>query len=267
MSMYYSANYDLKRLIKTHLFVISPNNSGSTFLKNALATSQHTWNLNQEGQHTFGFSGPVPYVENFPLIWAAKPDLLEKLRTPELYDWKETQKAWYFLAHSKTSNASIFVEKSPPSVVRVSELNQHFFNPKFIFLLRNPYAVVEGIYRRYKKLGKKALKLASIHIVTLFYIQKSNILNHNNSIFFTYEEMCSNPKKIENNIKSLVPELTDITLEQKIEVKGIYDEMLRDMNAQQIERLSPKDIAEINKVFYEHKTIINYFGYQILESS
>ena len=47
---------NMKSKIKTHLFIISPNNSGSTFLKNALAASEHTWNLKKEGQHTFATS-------------------------------------------------------------------------------------------------------------------------------------------------------------------------------------------------------------------
>jgi hypothetical protein len=58
MSLYYGAEYDLDNLIETHLFVICANNSGTTFLRNALATSRHTWNLQREGQHTYGFAGP-----------------------------------------------------------------------------------------------------------------------------------------------------------------------------------------------------------------
>ena len=58
MSLFYGAKYDLENLIETHLFIICANNSGTTFLRNALATSKHTWNLTREGQHTYGFAGP-----------------------------------------------------------------------------------------------------------------------------------------------------------------------------------------------------------------
>ena len=50
--VFYSALHDLERIITTHLFVICPTNSGSTFLRNALATSRRTWNLQNEGRDT-----------------------------------------------------------------------------------------------------------------------------------------------------------------------------------------------------------------------
>ena len=37
--------HDVERRVGTHLFGIAANNSGSTFLKAALATSRATWNL------------------------------------------------------------------------------------------------------------------------------------------------------------------------------------------------------------------------------
>ena len=45
----YGAGRDLSRTITTHLFVLSPNHGGSTFLQQALATSRATWNLPREG--------------------------------------------------------------------------------------------------------------------------------------------------------------------------------------------------------------------------
>lgn len=39
---FYGVVHDLERITTTHLFVICPNNSGLTFLRNALATSRRT---------------------------------------------------------------------------------------------------------------------------------------------------------------------------------------------------------------------------------
>ena len=60
VSRVYGALHDVERAVGTHLFGIAPNNSGSTFLKEALATCRATWNLSREGQHVLGFAGPIP---------------------------------------------------------------------------------------------------------------------------------------------------------------------------------------------------------------
>ena len=54
------AFHDLERVVDTHLFVICANNSGSTFLQKALATSRRTWNLPWEGRKAGGYVGPRP---------------------------------------------------------------------------------------------------------------------------------------------------------------------------------------------------------------
>ena len=48
-TVFLGALHDLERVVVTHLFVICPNNSGSTFPRKALATSRRTWNLPWEG--------------------------------------------------------------------------------------------------------------------------------------------------------------------------------------------------------------------------
>ena len=59
MSRVYGAMHDVERAVETHLFGIAPNNSGSSFLKEALATCRSTWNLTREGQRMLGFVGPA----------------------------------------------------------------------------------------------------------------------------------------------------------------------------------------------------------------
>ena len=48
----------------------------------------------------------------------------------------------------------MFVAKSPPHVLHVAQLARHFRNTPFLFMVRSPYAVCEGICRHYRtKLG------------------------------------------------------------------------------------------------------------------
>ena len=147
MTYFYGAAHDLERLVQTHLFIICPNNSGSTFLKNVLATASQTWNLVREGQHIYGFAGPKRYY-GMHLIWASKQEWVDMFCDDRVYNWQRSRKAWYFQAFSRNPEAKIFVTKSPPFLLYVDQLQRHFTNAKFIFMVRNPYAVVEGIYRR-----------------------------------------------------------------------------------------------------------------------
>ena len=54
-----AANRDLPRLLDAHLFVICPNNSGSTFLAGALEACRAAWRLPREGQRMHGCAGPL----------------------------------------------------------------------------------------------------------------------------------------------------------------------------------------------------------------
>ena len=117
MSLFFGTAHDLERVVTTHLFVICPNNSGTTFPKLALATSRRTWNLLSEGRQALGFAGPRTYddprMAGSPRIWAARRRWLDTLADPAEYDWPRTRKAWYFQAHARDPAASVFVEKTP----------------------------------------------------------------------------------------------------------------------------------------------------------
>lgn len=266
--MFYGAEYDLEKLIKTHLFIICPNNSGSTFLKNALATSRHTWNLAREGQNTFGFSGPNTGHQPGALIWASTQELITQYTDINAYNWPVTKKAWYFQAYSHNPMAQVFVTKSPPFLLYIDQLYLHFENTKFLFMVRDPYAVVEGISRRKVRLGQASrpdiLKIAATHIITCLVSQWKNIHAYPDcSVFLTYETMCEEPEHVAQLIRTLVPELDDLSLRQRISVKGMYNEDLRNMNEQQIDRLNKEDFRVINEIFEPNQDILKRFHYVI----
>ncbi len=50
MALALGCRHDVESRVGTHLFGISANNSGSTFVKAAMATSRATWNLDREGR-------------------------------------------------------------------------------------------------------------------------------------------------------------------------------------------------------------------------
>ena len=66
-------------------------------------------------------------------------------------------------------------------------------------------------------------------------------------------------------IRALVPELDDLNLRRRLPVKdNTYDAMLTDMNERQIARLDASQIAVFNRVFREHRSALDYFGYDLM---
>ena len=281
----YGVDHDLEGLVDTHLFGICPNNSGSTFLMQALATSRATWNLPKEGQGVLGFRGPASGKESsvagLPktgLFWAYRQQWIDAFTDPRHYDWPRIRKAWYFLAFARDSGASVFYTKSPSHLLIVDQLVRHFRNPKFLFMVRNPYAVCEGICRSFAPRplpiaprageGVNPLVAAATHVVNCLEWQRRNLETHGNrGAFFTYEAMCAAPERVAREIHTLVPAIGDLNLRQRLPAKHRYYEMLTDMNARQIARLDAEQIATLNRVFRAHRDTLDYFGYDLMDAS
>ena len=277
-----AAGIDLPRLLRQHLFVVCPNNSGSSFLTAALETSANAWRLPHEGRQMYGYVGPVPWRMRQPdapppdLLWAAKPEWIEQLADPARHNWPRTAKAWYFLANASNPTACVFVTKSPTHVLQVEQLAAAFPNARFLFMVRNPYAVCEGICRRQRALtrlyefgfvrtGANLERMAAEHVAACMAWQRRNIEDYQQSgLFFTYEEMCAAPGEVARRIRGLVPELADLNLRQRLPAKD-YNEMLTDMNPRQIASLTGEQIATFNEVFCEQQELLRYFGYDLLE--
>ena len=265
---FFATSRDIKSVVRTHVFVIAPNNSGSTFLMQVLATCRQTWNLLLEGQFAFGFTGPNTR-DHGRLLWSLRP-WRDRFTDPAAYDWSRNRTAWYFQAFARDPQASVFVTKAPPFLLQVGALRRHFRNAKFLFTARNPYAVCEGIHRY--RTGQPLppdmdyFEAAAEHVVNCLALQRDNLETHGSrGVFFTYEEMCAEPARVERQIRSLVPALGDLKLRQKLAVKRLYDEMLTNMNARQIARLTPGQIGIINRVFRRRGDVLDYFGYEIME--
>ena len=266
--VHFGAGCDLESRITTNLFVICANNSGSTFLKVALATSRRTWNLNVEGQFMFGFVGPNTRTHG-RVLWGADPRWRGALADGGAYDWPRNRRAWYFQANALEPAATVFTTKAPPFLLHVEALARHFRNARFLFMVRNPYAVCEGIWR-YRldqpvPPGLSLFEAAAEHVAYCLERQRRNLETHAHlGAFFTYEAMCDQPGRVERQIRSLVPEIDDLKLRQRLPVKGVYHEMLTNMNARQIARLTPAQIGTANRVFEKHREVLEYFGYSLM---
>lgn len=264
----YGAQHPLHKLTNTHIFIICPNNSGSTLLKKLLETSKHTWNLPREGQAMAGFKGIKTRGSESPLTWAADKQMLCKLQNPNNFDWEATRKQWYFQAYSQSPTASIFVEKSPSSLAYIDQLAQHFSNTQFVFMVRNPYAAIEGICRRLKNhmTLEQATTTATKHIIRCLQLQRNNIIKYQQqSCYFSYETLCDNAAHAKDVLKNLNSNLGDININTEFGIKQIQPKNITNMNQQQINRLGGQQLQMINLLLENHKELLLFFNYGIYD--
>jgi len=215
-----------------------------------------------------GFAGPSTRRSGWPLIWAATEQSRNHFESGT-YDWERTKIAWYFQSQAVGAEASVFFTKSPPFLLIAQQLADAFANAKFLIMVRNPYAALEGILRRHGRRApglprSRVVKTAATHLVQCLRFQaKNRQLLSGRCASFSYEEMCASPTDVARQIESLVPELDDLDLAQRLAVKGIYDEPLRNMNEDAFARLAPETVRVANDIFAKQAPLLDEFGYAL----
>lgn len=271
MSVFLGRNNDLEGVITVHLFGLCPNNSGSTFVNKAFSKCRMTWNIDDECTKVEGYIGPqlgVGTLSEAYRIWASRQEWIDALCKVDSYDWKANKLAWYQTAFARDSAANVFVTKAPPMLLYADRIVESFPNARFWIMVRNPYAVCEGI-RRTLRHGRNSadprlLEKAARHVIKCFEIQRNNCRNYSNrSVDFTYEEMCQFPEDVARRIARLIPEIDDLVFSECIQVRH-YRSKLTNMNEQQISRLTSNEIAILNSIFERHEELLNYFGYRVI---
>ena len=193
------------------------------------------------------------------------------------YDWETTRKAWYFQSFSLDPRAAVFYTKTPLHLLIVDALAQHFDNAKFLFMVRDPYAVCGSFLRTWSSegyprspdahgdleppAGRSIEEAVAHHVVNCLIRQRRNVETFGGrGTFFTYESMCAEPARVARRIRKLAPEIDDLDLDQRLAVKGRI-EGLKNMNVRQIEDLDTRQMAAVNRVFEAHRDVIEHFGY------
>lgn len=247
--------------VDTNLFLLIPNNSGSTFLSKAIAACRGVASLPHEGQYVPGFRGPTPIAHRVGAVWTEKESVFTDSAR---YDWRVTKKVWAFHARSTGGETPrLFVEKSPPNVVRAVLLKQHFPRCRFVLMVRNPYAMAEGVMRQNPTVDAAT---AARHVLRCLEWQARNHRRWPEAPLLTYETLCAEPLAGAARLREAFPALEDLDLGRSVSVKRRYHEGLRDMNEQQIARLGSATITSMNRMFAGAEDLLAQFGYQLIAS-
>ncbi len=235
----------------TYLFILSPPFSGSTLLNEIISSSNNvSCNNNiglREGQH-------LPETKDILFT----PDRWEPNK---IIDWSEIHEIWRaYWDNSK----SVFLEKSPPNICRAKNIENEFSDAKFICLVRNPYAQVEGKMRRYNTGAKEAALLS----IKYLQFQRKNYKELNNALLIKYEDLTENPNNIKEQIISFINELNDINININITAHNSRNEKrmkITNLNDEKITKIKKEDLTNINSIFMKEKELLEFFGYSLIK--
>lgn len=245
---------------KQYVFLMVPNNSGSHILAHLMMSSKNVAAIpGLEGLFLKSFGEP-PTKNTTAKSAFMFTSIEDDLRNFPINRWKEVKVAWDF-EWDRFMDRPIKIEKSPPLICAHEAYPQVFDNYKYIVMVRNPFAVAEGMIRNVKKRsGEEISTLEAIkHSIRVLEICDEIIENHkDNVISFTYEEFTENPETIKEMLINFIPELGDMQIYEKYDIKGEYYSEIRNMNDDQIKRIPEKSLKIMEHYLdYKKKTSTN----------
>ncbi len=246
---------------KTWVFLVGCYNSGTTLLAELLGQHPSISALSTEG-HFITDQFVKDYDIGLPRMWVEREDLFRLTEDDHGPDPVRVKKEWAMRLDLKKP---VLLEKSPPNSAKTRWLQQHFENAHFIGIMRNGYAVAEGITR----------KADPKHLINSWPIEKSvNQWKRSNEvlqqdaehlkrfIWISYEDLAEDTIGTLNKITDFI----GIENFEQFEAERNWsiherDEQVRNMNAESIARLTPEQIKCITEIGGE---MLDEFGYSRL---
>lgn len=205
------------------LFVVIPNNSGSTMVLKVLGSSPNATYLRKEiwfdqpnppNTGTVGLEGKdvrladrSDYVSNYmpygePRLFSQQKDNYIE----ENFNWPMIKKFWF---KSWDMSKAVKIEKTPDNVFKAPFLAKQFPQSKFIIATRQ-YETFCYSMRKYGFLDSESFQ--HWELCQEQQIKNIEILG-DRCYATTYEEICRKPEIFSKNVLQLVPELESISIE------------------------------------------------------
>ncbi|KKN22539.1 hypothetical protein LCGC14_0914040 [marine sediment metagenome] len=240
----------------THLFLLVPNDSGSTWLQNNLSQCVNcsSFSRSLDGKGVAGAAYPNQEINK---LFSEQKEMWSN---PEEYDWVTIKALW----KEAWSDNQVYLEKSPQAIYASDMYVEHFNDVRFIISIRNPYAVAEGMRRTIPQ--EVEIDRCARHWVECAKQQIANIEKYSDiSVVTTYEDIIKDSVSFENKLRELIPALHDVDLNKEAQshsMDGLASQKLIDYNQRHIDNLSAIDIHRINLQL--EPEVLEYFGYELL---
>lgn len=238
-------------------FIVGCNNSGTSLLQEILEHSGQVSTLPYEGQR-YTRTLVRSRKRGHERVWSEYLDEL-KLTAEDSYtcvprlvhDW---------MRDLPLPVREIVLEKTPANTMRMAWLQEAFPRSYFIGLVRNGYAVAEGIRRK----GKKTLDRGARHWNLVNRIMVNDTRQIDNFLEVKYEDLVDNFAHTVRRIGAFlgVDPVAILAAGKKLysasTVVGAGEYAIQNFNEQSIRRLSEADLLMIAG---EAEEMLEYFGY------
>lgn len=243
------------------VFLVGCYNSGTTLLAELLGRHPQISALPTEG-HFLTDQFPKDYEVGLPRMWANNESLFRLTEHDVGPDVRRIKKQWGFRFDL---TKPVLLEKSPPNTPRTRWLQANFSPAYFVAIVRNGYAVSEGITR---KANPKHLPEGWPIEQSAWQWRRSNEVleadseNLQRLIWLRYEDLTAHTLRELNRICDFL----DIQRFQAFDISQSFaiherDQAVRDLNGDSIARLSRTEIERINGVASD---CLRRFGYEVL---
>lgn len=255
-SLYYAESQEIISRYKW-VFLVGCNNSGTTILQRLLSGSPEVKTFAMEGQRYTTVLSRA-YKKHYERVWSEYADELMMSEDPTRAQQARIVHDW--MTELGNPQSPVILEKTPANVLRMEWLQKCFPNSYFIGLVRNGYAVAEGIRRK----GKKSIGRAAKHwgeVNNILLVNAQNVTRYQE---IRYEDLVTEPDKVAQQLADFVG-ITVEPLKQAAKtsfqfntVAGEGSQPLRNFNLESIKRLDVNDIELIRK---ECGEMLERFGY------
>lgn len=236
------------------IFIIGCYNSGTTLLKRILAEHKAiTWLPTRGGAYAEELEWPEAY--GWTRMWHKCYDQLRMEPGPGAKQTaRSIQRKWGLVLGQQPRNVLV---KSITDAVRIPFLNAYFQPAYFIYIVRNGYAVAEGIRRKAEpgKWGNSEYKEEyPIALCANQWKETDRVVSRDldNNVNFTtlyYEDLSENTSKVINRVINFIG-LENV---EKKSLKGKWSihekkSRIKNMNSLSLKRLSDEDVKKIQNV-------------------
>jgi hypothetical protein len=241
-------------------FVLGVNNSGTTILARVLETHPSIRSLPQEGQLlTNAF--PRPDHLGVTRIWSSRMDVFRWTEADDPYPALRAKRDW---AKFFPRRPGILLEKSPPNTVRARWLQRNFSPSRFLAVVRNPYAVCEGIRRRHDY----SIEMAAKHWLCANECLFADMKLLEKAMLFKYEDFTEMPEEYLKKIQIFLElrEPFDFSMWSSAFAHSAEGNTsgIKNLNEESLSRLSGEDIVTINRIAEKFMTTL---GYPVLQQN
>lgn len=243
-------------------FIVGSYNSGTELLLKLLGTHPDVSSLPVEGVFLTE-EIQEGYEIGLSRMWVLREDFFRMDETSTGPDIERLKREWQIRLDRRKP---VFVEKTPSNAARTRWLQKHFHNAHFIALVRNGYAVAEGIRRKGEPRHLPdgwPIDLCARQWARSYEILLEDAEHLDNVLWVKYEDLAEDTERELERIADFLQLKRGVDAfawdrEWKVHER---EAPIRNMNAGSMGRLSASDIATINE---EAGEMLRYFGYEVI---